>query len=1098
MDKLFKWIKNKKILIGISIYVLFLITIQFNLISYIDKLMANVNDAVDDSGISYPVYNAGDLVYFDPVSENECNENVFSVENITNGTSTCYKWRVIQSDDSKTNETIDIQLDHNIGNRVPWLTSADRTQVINSNNERTSDNTPIASVGPKSALKELQRVTKNWTRVSLLNYEYDTSDVIPSSSSSYEYNYGKLTCNGGQCKNGKNEVLVENLRARLITPQELVNIAKKNIPDVVFYNEKSLAEWQPSGLNAYSYRFSNENNTQLKWLIENIRNDSDKGWTTYGSPSASGYWTLAPASINNSLAWDVADYEQLYAGIASEGSIGIRPVIKYHKPAYLVTYNDEERITKKTVAEKSTAPQIDSKGKQGHEFLYWSLRRNGSKAFDFDTLITKDITLYAVYNKNGCSISDRKDAVEFIGDLYENDKVSNNLEYDGTTDNNLRYINSNPNNYISFNNELWRIIGVFNVEGEDGTKQERLKIVRNEAIGKYSWDTSHHDSGSDGPGNKNSAGGINEWSQADLMYLLNPGYENHKEPKYYNDTSGKIVYDEEYLVNNSLYYNSSSGKCFTSSSNYYSDCDFTQNGIKEDYKKYIDTVKWYTGALNEKRTIVNSYDLYDIERSNKTGKDGLTKEDIPSLDNIERTTTWIGKIGLLYTTDTIFSSGDNPSVNSGAPDRQECFSSSITSTLGACSVTNNWLYVSGEPLWSITPTNGLVNSDSDKSASYVISLTGSSISITNYQAAAQRPVKPTLYLKPNVKITEGDGSQNNPYKIDFVEEPVCTVKVTYNDEERITNKTVLVGGKAESIESQGKTGYKFKYWSQDKTNEFDFDTTLDEDITLYAVYEIVNYTISYEGITTEEIQQLNNPTSYTIKSEDITLTNPQREGYTFKGWTGSNGNTPQASVTILKGSTGNKEYTANFIINKYDVEFYDEEEKVDTQTVDYNSKVDKSSIPIVSKEGYTFKGWKEKDKDELFDFDIKITKNYKLYSVYEQNKEEEKECILSLTSSMYEVDNEKYIIGRVPEDATNEDILKYVNIKAKTYEITREYIKIICDNETRTYNIKRIWIPQTGQIIYRYTWILLYIITIITVLMAISKQYIINKKLRKK
>ena len=40
-----------------------------------------------------------------------------------------------------------------------------------------------------------------------------------------------------------------------------------------------------------------------------------------------------------------------------------------------------------------------------------------------------------------------------------------------------RYIGSVPNNYITFNNETWRIIGVFD---------ERIKIIRDESIGQIS------------------------------------------------------------------------------------------------------------------------------------------------------------------------------------------------------------------------------------------------------------------------------------------------------------------------------------------------------------------------------------------------------------------------------------------------------------------------------------------------------------------------------------------------------------------------------------------------------------------------------------
>lgn len=55
-----------------------------------------------------------------------------------------------------------------------------------------------------------------------------------------------------------------------------------------------------------------------------------------------------------------------------------------------------------------------------------------------------------------------------------------------------------------------------------------------------------------------------------------------------------------------------------------------------------------------------------------------------------------------------------------------------------------------------------------------------------------------------------------------------------------------------------------------------------------------------------------NPLIYTALTDDFTLVNPIKEGYVFLGWTGSNGDTPELSVTIKKGTTGDLEYTANW------------------------------------------------------------------------------------------------------------------------------------------------------------------------------------------
>lgn len=73
------------------------------------------------------------------------------------------------------------------------------------------------------------------------------------------------------------------------------------------------------------------------------------------------------------------------------------------------------------------------------------------------------------------------------------------------------------------------------------------------------------------------------------------------------------------------------------------------------------------------------------------------------------------------------------------------------------------------------------------------------------------------------------------------------------------------------------------------------------------------YSIAYEGLEFADTPWPMNPSGYDTTSSTITLMNPTRAGYDFAGWTGSNGNTPQTSVTIPSGSTGNKSYKANWV-----------------------------------------------------------------------------------------------------------------------------------------------------------------------------------------
>ncbi len=84
------------------------------------------------------------------------------------------------------------------------------------------------------------------------------------------------------------------------------------------------------------------------------------------------------------------------------------------------------------------------------------------------------------------------------------------LKFDNTKDNNLRYVGTNPNNYVRFNNELWRIIGVFNnIENGSGTKETRIKLIKATPYNtSMTWDSNRK----------------NVWSNASLQKELNGTY----------------------------------------------------------------------------------------------------------------------------------------------------------------------------------------------------------------------------------------------------------------------------------------------------------------------------------------------------------------------------------------------------------------------------------------------------------------------------------------------------------------------------------------------------------------------------------------------
>ena len=114
-------------------------------------------------------------------------------------------------------------------------------------------------------------------------------------------------------------------------------------------------------------------------------------------------------------------------------------------------------------------------------------------------------------------------ATDYIINLYnsvsKSNFTNNNIQYERAesvslmTDigDNIRYYGANPNNYVSFNNELWRVIGVFkDIDDGTGKKETRLKIARSESVGNYAWDSNTE----------------NEWSTATLQTYLSGDYLN--------------------------------------------------------------------------------------------------------------------------------------------------------------------------------------------------------------------------------------------------------------------------------------------------------------------------------------------------------------------------------------------------------------------------------------------------------------------------------------------------------------------------------------------------------------------------------------------
>lgn len=164
-------------------------------------------------------------------------------------------------------------------------------------------------------------------------------------------------------------------------------------------------------------------------------------------------------------------------------------------------------------------------------------------------------------------------------------------------------------------------------------------------------------------------------------------------------------------------------------------------------------------------------------------------------------------------------------------------------------------------------------------------------------------------------------------------------------------------------------GYKFDGW-KDQDGNISETVTIEKgsygNKTYTAMINPIEYSITYNNI--DENTTNNNPTTYTIESEDITLSEPEKKFYDFIGWTNDEIIEPTTVVTIESGSTGNKEYTANFETIPYTITYVLVTGITEDPLVeDYNTETEDFVVPnLTSTEpGYEFIGWTSEEIAKL-------------------------------------------------------------------------------------------------------------------------------------
>ena len=197
--------------------------------------------------------------------------------------------------------------------------------------------------------------------------------------------------------------------------------------------------------------------------------------------------------------------------------------------------------------------------------LYTETSNDGNHTLEMKDVIYKfKVNVYTVVN-NEETITTGADTLIKLTDNKDNSGLytithpkDTTLQIGATEDiTEYRYRGASPKNYVSFNGETWRIIGVFPTDDGTGKIENRIKLIKDQSIGNKYWDTS-------------GEYGSNNWARpATLNTELNTTYLNSLtreaqnmigDAKYYlggyKDTTitSEVMYQYERKTSGSTYY----------------------------------------------------------------------------------------------------------------------------------------------------------------------------------------------------------------------------------------------------------------------------------------------------------------------------------------------------------------------------------------------------------------------------------------------------------------------------------------------------------------------------------------------------------------
>ena len=253
--------------------------------------------------------------------------------------------------------------------------------------------------------------------------------------------------------------------------------------------------------------------------------------------------------------------------------------------------------------------------------------------------------------------------------------------------------------------------------------------------------------------------------------------------------------------------------------------------------------------------------------------------------------------------------------------------------------------------------------DSDRAAegNDLLCCAGELVSVTMQPAAGYRGIHASL-SDPAVSLSISEGNDAAsflmpyaPLTLTLTADKLYTVTLDASGGDPIRPIQYTVESETFLLPTPVRTGYIFLGWTGEGITEPQKSMEIPQgstgDRTYTANWQVIEYTITLDASGGDPLD----PITYTVETPVI-LPTPTSTGYTFLGWTGEGETTPQPTVVLPKGTTGDKMYFANWEVNIYAITL-DTSGGNALDAISYAVTSSPITLPTPVRTGYTFLGW---------------------------------------------------------------------------------------------------------------------------------------------